>query len=462
MKRILFLRAIDPINEVASRYPGLGLAYLVSALRAHFGDDHFEFKIIEGGTYASVKKEILSFKPDVVGISTISQEYNVAKDYVSFCKGEGIPVIMGGIHITMLPESLLKDVELACLGEAERTIVDIFELYEREGCFDKASLANIKGIIFTDEDGKLVETEMQPLIAELDDIRMPARDLLNIAKHSYIFSSRGCPYKCTFCASTRFWDKVRLFSAEYVVREIKELYEKYDVRLISFFDDLFIINKSRLAEIAQLLKKEGLHGKIKYFCSCRANLVNDEVAALLKEIGVVSVGLGLESGCERTLKFLKGSSINVEHNRNAVVTLKKHGIAINASFVIGSPDETEAEMMETYRFIKSVPLYLIDIYVLTPLPGTPIWEYALERGLVSNDMDWTRLNVNFFENHRNAIIVSERYDHDELYRIYKKFRRLRFFVNAKNILRSPFVHDLPRYIRSVIGSWITSIFKQKR
>jgi radical SAM superfamily enzyme YgiQ (UPF0313 family) len=231
-----------------------------------------------------------------------------------------------------------------------------------------------------------------------------------------------------------------------VVDEIAELYEKYHVKMISFYDDLFTIKPKRLAEITTLLKKRGLHNKIKFTCSCRANLINDNIASLLKDMGIVSVGMGLESGSERILGYLKGKTITVEKNSNAINILKKHGIAVNASFVIGSPDETEEEMMETYNFIKKSSLDLVDTYVLTPYPGTPIWSYAEDRGLVSDDMDWSKLNINYLENYKNFIILSERYDREQIYNFYRRFQRLRLYFNIKNIWHSPFLMDLPRYI----------------
>ena len=404
---------------------------------------------------------IAEFNPNIVGISSVTQNFNLAKKYAEFAKGKNIPVIMGGVHISMLPQSMPKSVVLACLGEAEETIVDVFRLFDEKKGFSKEDLNNIKGIAFWGEKSNLVITEPRPMIANLDHIKMPARDLLDIGKHSYIFSSRGCPYRCSFCASSRFWNRVRLFSAEYVVEEIKELYEKYGVRMISFFDDLFIISPERLKKITKLLKEKGLGGKIKFTCSCRANLVNEEIAKSLKGMGVVSVGMGLESGSQRILQYLKGDLTSVELNKNAVNVLKKYGIAVNASFVIGSPDETEAEMMETYNFIKNNPLDLVDVYVLTPLPGTPIWEYAKTRNLVSDDMDWSKLNVNFEVSHKEAIILSELYDADQLYRIYRRFRRLRLYKNIKNIWHSPFLADLPKYVIKIIYGKIAFCFQRR-
>ena len=138
----------------------------------------------------------------------------------------------------------------------------------------------------------------------------------------------------------------------------------------------------------------------------------------------------------------------MEQNANAVALLKKYGIMPNASFVIGSPDETAEEILDTLRFIKRVDLALFDVYVITPFPGTPVWEIAKEKKLVCEDesMDWSRLNVNFETNHSKTIILSETLSPKELLQLYGKFRRYRFFHNAIKIWNHPMLSDLPRYI----------------
>lgn len=176
-------------------------------------------------------------------------------------------------------------------------------------------------------------------------------------------------------------------------------------------------------------------------------------------MNVVSVGLGLESGNERILTYLKGGSITVQQNKEAIKIFKKYKIAVNASFVIGSSSETKEEIMQTYNFIKETPFDLVDIYVLTPYPGTPIWRHALERGLVSDNMNWERLNVNF-ERNKRAIILSEKLSKEEIYNIYKKFRRLRLLKNLKNIWRHPLVVDLPRYVFGLIFEKINLLLKK--
>ncbi|MBA7611924.1 Anaerobic magnesium-protoporphyrin IX monomethyl ester cyclase [subsurface metagenome] len=169
--------------------------------------------------------------------------------------------------------------------------------------------------------------------------------MLNIkGTHLSMFTSRGCPYRCVFCASSRFWASTRFASAHYIAEEIKELYYNYGAKLISFYDDLFIVQKQRLKDLTDILSKEGILGKVRFSCSARSNLIDDVVAKLLKELGIVSVALGLESGHPCILKYLKGKSVTVQDNITAVEVLAKNGITPNAAFVIGSPIETEEEI----------------------------------------------------------------------------------------------------------------------
>ena len=354
-----------------------------------------------------------------------------------------MPIIIGGIHISMLPSSLSPDIDVGVIGEGEETILELLELFLKEGNLNLEGLGRIKGIVYRSPGGDLQVTEKRPLLSPLDRIAMPARDLFSIGKHSYLFSSRGCPFRCVFCASSRFWGPVRFFSAEYVVREIRELVATYGVKLISFYDDLMIADRPRLEKIVSLLQKEDFWPKVKFSLNARANLLTEDVVKLLKEMNVVSVGMGLESGNERVLCYLKGPAISVDNNLEAIRVLKKYGIAANASFVIGCPDETEEEIWDTYRFMKNSGLNFVDTYVITPFPGTPIWEYAQSVGAVQDDMEWERLNVNYGRN-SNPVILSQTLSKEEMDRLFAKFQRLRLFIAMKNILGHPFLGDICR------------------
>ena len=439
--KILLISAINPHVETETRYPQLGLGYLVSYVRKKLDRNTHEFMVITG----EVEKYLDAFKPDLVGISCLSQNYGIARNYASLCKKQGLPVIIGGMHISLLPSSLSDNMDVGVLFEGEETMVELVNLYDKAGRFDANGLSSIKGICYR-SGGRIVVAEPRPLIHNIDDIPFPARELLNIrSAHLSMFTSRGCPYRCIFCASSRFWNTVRLASTQYVAEEIKELYYNYGAKLISFYDDLFIVNQKRIRELIDILDADGILGKVRFSCSARANLINDATAKLLKKLGVVSVALGLESGHPRVLKYLKGDNVTPQDNAAAVNVLAQNGIAPNAAFVIGAPDETKEEMMTTYNFIKSVPLRNFNVYVLTPFPGTPIWSEAVEKGLISDNFEnWPVLDaVHFGRHNREAIILSQRLSRDELFAIYKKFQWLRYRVFLKNAYRHPFIKDVP-------------------
>jgi radical SAM superfamily enzyme YgiQ (UPF0313 family) len=415
--KFLFINAIDPSREVETKYPPLGIAYLVSNLRKHFGEEKIEFKVVDD----NIEYEIRSFKPDIVGISAVSQNYNRAIAYAEIAKRYGLPVICGGVHISMMFSSLTRDMDVGVAGEGEETICDLLELFSRKGTFDKADLRKTKGIIYWDN-GRIATTDKREPIHPLDELPFPARDLFSIQPNTYMFTSRGCPYRCTFCASSRFWNRVRIFSAEYLVNEIEHLVKAHNVKSIQFYDDIFSVDVQRVRKTIDLLREKGILGKVNFNCSIRANMVNDEIIRLLKELGVKSIGMGLESGCSKTLRYLKGNNIDIKDNENAIRIFRKHGIDVHCSFIIGSPEEDKKDVLETLRFIKKNRVTNFDLYVLTPYPGTPVWDYALSRGLVAEKMDWDRLNVDFSVNYDSAIILSEKLTRKEIRALFLRFR----------------------------------------
>ena len=417
--KLLFINAIDPSKEIETNYPPLGVGYLVSSLRKRFGEGAIETKVID----SNIEQEIINFKPHIFGISTVSQNYNKAIAYAKIARKYGIPVICGGIHISMMPSSLTKDMDVGVIGEGENTICDLFDLFRRKAKFVKDDLRKIKGIIYWDDGGRIAATDKRELIHPLDKLPLPARDLFNIRTNTYMFTSRGCPYRCIFCASSRFWNKVRFFSAEYVVSEVEHLVNEYNVKNISFQDDLFSFDVNRIQEIINLLKIKNILGKVNFSGAIRANLVNEEIIGLLKEMGVQSLGVGLESGCNESLKYLKGDNIDIKDNENAVRIIKKYRISIYGSFIIGSPEEDKKDILETLKFIKRSRLDGFGIYVLTPFPGTPIWDYAKSRNLADEKINWDNLNVNFDDNYNSAIILSEKLTRKEICKLFSRFRK---------------------------------------
>ncbi len=417
--KILFINAIDVTAEIETKYPPLGIGYVASCLRKRFGPDAMEFKVVD----TDVEKHILGFRPDIVGISSVSQNFNKAIRYAALAKGHNLPVICGGVHISMLPTSLAREMDIGVIGEGEETACEIVDVFMRHKGFPEEELEKIKGIVYWNSKGEVTQTPRRELIPALDALPLPARDLFSIEPNTYMFTSRGCPYRCTFCASSRFWNTVRFFSAQYVVAEIAHLVRSYGVKEINFYDDLFALNIDRVREIRDGLKAQGLLGKVVFFCAIRANLVTDEVIGLLKEIGVKCVGMGLESGCQETLEYLK-PSVDIQDNEKAVRIIKRYGLEAHGSFIIGSPFEERKDILETLSFIKKNRLDGFSIYPLTPFPGTPVWDYARQRGLVDKTMDWDRLSVRLDENSDSFILLSEKLTRQELFGLFLQFKRL--------------------------------------
>lgn len=415
--RLLLAEAVNEKAEIQTKYASLGFGYLIACL-----PDEVRKNLIIKVAGANSESEINDFKPDLVGLSCVSQNFGRAKKIAAFCKERGIKVIIGKSHITALPETLDENMDVGIIGEGEETFSEIISLL-LENKFIKAELYKIKGIVFHDQ-GRIVHTASRPLIENLDVLPFPDRQALGIERgdNLYMFSSRGCPYRCIFCFSSRFWDRVRFHSAEYVVKEIKYLVKEFGAIRITFCDDLFIADLNRLRKIVELIKREKFYKKIKFTVSARANLVNEETARLLKEMGADIVTMGLESGSPRVLNFLKGQSIKIADCVKAIDLLKKNRLQVSASFIIGSPDETYEEIRETLNFVKNSRLDLFEINVLMPLPGTPVWDYALKRGLVAEkNMNWSSLDIDFANNYENYIILSEKISRVELKALYDLF-----------------------------------------
>lgn len=408
----------------------LGLLYLASYLRL-YGKDEYHFWFFR----QKIKSHWI---PDYVFISSVTSYWHYAEMLAKVYHSSATKVIVGGPHITALPHSLTTDMDVAVLREAEGTIVDLL----KEDCFNE----RIKGIAFRKNE-KLIVTEPRPFIQDLDKIPFPARDLIPIRKNYWtgMVTSRGCPYNCIFCSSTRFWGKVRWHSAQYVVEEIREIVEVYGGNRIVIVDDLFTINKKRLKKVVSLLLKEQLD--VEFQVNGRVNLISDEICKLLKLMGVTGIDFGFESNSAKTLRFLKGEGIIPQDNERSVRLCRKYNFKILANVVIGSPQETKEEILETLKFVKKSNLETLWVYPLTPLPATPLWEYAKSKGLVSDDMDFSKLDLAHFDK-QNGVILSETLSRKEFIELYEMFVKESNKLKLKYLVKEGSAHPLkiPRYV----------------
>lgn len=396
MKRIKV--ALVNINfNIKNNDPPLGLAYLAAYARKHCSLS--DFIIVDAEDPLSViRKE----KPDIIGMGPLTGQYPEANLLAARIKSEmGTPILVGGHHISALPQHLAgSHFDIAVIGEGEQTVLELVSAFQSRRQFEDSDLEKINGIVFKSGDGVCKTTPPRDLIRDLDEIPFPARDLLRMkgfyvtlrrskfgepGVYTHMMTSRGCPYKCVFCEPTLFWGRPRFHSPEYVVAEIKHLKESYGVEGILIFDDLFLANRGRVKRIAELLAAQGLDKDLRFSIFGRTDLINEEMLEVLMKMNVRSIDFGLESGSERILSYLKKHTVTVKDHLAALQLCKKHGLHTIGTFVVGSPDETEEDLLETLELVKNPDLDEAYVLPLMPLPGTDLWRYAMGRGLVSED-----------------------------------------------------------------------------
>ncbi|MDY6959946.1 MAG: radical SAM protein, partial [Halobacteriota archaeon] len=280
--KVLLVQPYNLDYTKASKVPTpapFALICLASVLRENGHNVHIIDRNLQEN---SLESEINKFYPDMVGITTFTgpmildalEVARIAKD--NTCA----PIVWGGIHPSMLPIQTLKNsyVDVVAVGEGEQTILDLAYAIERE-----KSLEGINGIHYK-ENGKVRSNSPRKFVEDLDELPMPAWDMIDLSKYSslQLFTSRGCPYNCAFCYNKKFYDcKWRGRSSEKVIEEISYLKSKYKTRWFVFGDDNFTCNRKRLRKICNGLIDEGID--LYWRCESRVDHINSEMLSLMKK-----------------------------------------------------------------------------------------------------------------------------------------------------------------------------------
>jgi radical SAM superfamily enzyme YgiQ (UPF0313 family) len=431
MKRIVLIQCVNRRQGA----PGLGLAYLASYIRERIKD--IEIVILEQ-TPKDINK-VMEHSPDLIGLSVLTPQFPDAIELSKkLKKHKDVPIIIGGSHITACPQFLPDYCDIGVIGEGEETLFEIIA----QQAFTSANLANIKGICFH-QNGEIVVNPRRPLINNLDEIPFPAWDLLDMEHYlrgqnvfgphfgrgTHLLTSRGCPYNCTFCFSPVLWQKhYRSHSAEYSVEEIKQLVENYSVNMLHLYDDISVLDKKRLRRMADLLVKEGLHKEVKFGIVARCNMFDEEICDILKQMNVIHVNFGIESGNERVLKFLKNNTLKKEEIERAVRITQEYGFTVDGGLIIGSPGETAEEMFESLEFIKSLKLDKFCFKIATPYPGTKLWEILEKEGRINFDVDWRYFDTadkDVLKHKDKIFLCTEKVKREEFFRIWEVFENER-------------------------------------
>ncbi|MEK6590371.1 MAG: radical SAM protein, partial [Nitrospinota bacterium] len=314
-------------------------------------------------------------------------------------RNKDIKVIIGGPHLTAVPKEtmeLFSNLDFAVVGEGEETIVELLNSLTNKG-----TIEGVGSVVYR-QNGNIHVTDRRKLIDNLDMLPFPAWDILTDFPQGYhpvaircrrypaahLLTSRGCPHKCIFCDTSVFTHKYRAFSSEYILEMIKILYQKYGIREILFEDDVFVIFKKRLIEICEGLLKENL--KISWSCLGRANAVKPDVLKLMKRAGCWQIGFGIESGDQKILDFAH-KMITLKQMEQAVRWTKEAGMETKGFFILGFPLETEESIMNTINFSKRIMLDDISVNLMTPFPGSEIYNIADKYGKF--DRDWSKMNM---------------------------------------------------------------------
>ena len=392
-KRVLKVLLISPPAQsivkqvIGTAAPPLGLAYLASIARDLGCDVRIIDSLAEDLTLREVKARIMKFYPDLVGVTATTSMIYDAYDVATVAKevNPNATVVIGGPHATFMASEILQEcrhIDVVVRGEGELTFRELLMRLMR----DDRDFRDVLGITYRVDD-KVRENPPRPLIRNLDDLPLPAYDLLPMDKYRVgklkfgaIITSRGCPYTCVFCSSSlQFGKKWRAHGAERVLEELRILRYEYDRQEIEFMDDTFTLNKKRALAIAEKIIEEGLD--ISWSASSRVNTFSREVGSALNKAGAHTMYFGIESGSDRTLEFID-KRITREQAMDATRTAKECGLRALGSFVIGFPYETEEDIRETIKFSNRVGVDLAQFTIATPYPGTKLWDLAIKENLL--------------------------------------------------------------------------------
>ncbi len=356
---------------------------------------------------AETPEEMAALAPHLVGLSSISENYGKAVELAKFLKSRtGAPVIIGGVHISLAPETLDPVFDAGVIGEGEKTLTELLRSVLALGRFpDAAGLRGIQGLCFYSE-GRLTVNDPRPYLEDLDEVPMIDRRKMPFWSGKgfvHLVASRGCPYQCSICSSKKLFPTYRSFSPERIMREIRTALTDYGAKEIMFFDDLLIADFRRLKDLVDRIVAEGLAGAAKFLFLARANLVDERLCAQMLRLRTVRVGIGLESFADSVLAYYNKGTTGMM-NQTAIDRLAASGIETTGCFVFGSQAEGVPELLTTLRAIYENLSRgkLAEIYwgVLKPYPGTGVCRDAQNRGyrhatsgwdaLVNRNYDWER------------------------------------------------------------------------
>lgn len=433
MKILLIEPAKAPVTiggEDAFIYEPLALEYVAAGV----AKDH-DVRILDLRLEKNWEKVLEDFWPDVVGITSYTVHVNTVRSLFDRIKkwNPGVLTVVGGHHATVLPEDFLSPaVDLVVLGEGVFVFKEIVERFERGDGFD-----DIPGIALAKND-RLVKTDRSPVV-DLDAFPFPDRKLTAQYRKRYysewmkplasIRTSKGCPYRCNFCA---LW---KITGGRYFKRKPEKIVEELasiDEEFVFFADDESLVDAPRMKKLATLIRDAGIRKQ--YFLYGRSDTIarNPELLEMWRDIGLERVFVGLESFRDQDLNDIqKGSTLS--DNERAVEILQGLGIEIYASFIV-RPEFTKADFTAFRQYCRNLGLSFATFAVLTPLPGTDFYK-EVKSQMITHNYDYFDFIHTLLP---TALPLKEFYK--EYYQLYMKAIP---FTKRLSLLRRCPLRDIP-------------------
>jgi len=373
--------------------PPLGILYLAGMLE----NNGYQVEVIDCNSEKISKDKIRKAirSSDAVGMTIYSEEYEQknSKLICNFIResDSNIPIIIGGPHCTLLPERSLTDhkANICVKGRGDSLIVSIVE-----ALMGKKDIFSIPNIYFK-EGEKIRHTKPAKIDLELDELPYPARHLVDKYDYGYlhgnrlakgkltsIITSRGCAYKCNFCNLHAHIPELELRSSENIIKEIEDISNKGYNTLV-FVDDNFITREKILTEVMDYIKNQKLDLKL-WIWEARADAANRSLFEKMRDAGTEAINFGIESGCQEVLDYYD-KKLTIQQIKNAVSLSKEMFFLVTATFIIGSPIETEKQIKKTIKFSSSLPLDSAIFYLFQYTYKSKFWEDAVKEGKIKSD-----------------------------------------------------------------------------
>jgi anaerobic magnesium-protoporphyrin IX monomethyl ester cyclase len=396
--RVLLLSTPHPLEE--SPLPPLSLSYLAGILIQEGIEVRILDFLVTQYNPGKLRRQLEEYRPQLVGATCVTLNYPIARRMLKVCKDfdPHIFTVIGGPHVTFaLEETLLRSpwIDAIVIGEGERTLVEL-----AKAVAENKDIHHVTGIAFADA-GTMVKTSPKAPIENLDQLPLPARELLPMARYRAlgtpctVITSRGCPYSCIFCSGRRmFGPKVRFRNPGLVVDEIEQLQRDFGFEKINIVDDTFTLKHDHTRAVCEEMLRRNLETKWSVFA--RVDRISEELARLMNRAGCEWMLFGVESADEGILKTTK-KGITPDDVRRGVKIASEAGINVFDSFILGLPGESWDTALKSLAFgdelfHKYGAKY--GFHMLSPLPGTEIYERAEDYGIRILSRNWARYNAN--------------------------------------------------------------------